>query len=119
MQYFELINLIITLVMSTWWLAAYTKVYIKKYEQDAKIDGDYESERGSIQYARDYLRAITYFSVIAGIVLTLGFAFLFILQNESFSDIPVFSTIVSSGLHMPFFLMLYGYIIKKPPRAQC
>lgn len=112
MPYHELLNIVVTLAMSIWWFTAYTRVYLKKYEQDAKIDGVYEAEHSDILRAKAYLRAVSYFTVISGTVLTFGFAFLFLIQSDAFPNIPFLGALISSGLHVPFFLALYGYLIK-------
>lgn len=53
------------------------------------------------------------FSYISMLILPIAFIILYILQNIIPHDLKCISMLLSSGIHVPFILLLAGYIIRK------
>ena len=112
MDIIMLLNVLATLVISTIYMASYQKRVIKMSEFIFKnIDSNETNLTESIQNTQTHIIAATWLIIISGITLTIGFTALYIFQSK-YSFFPLYvQTFISSGLYVPVFLLIIGFII--------
>lgn len=107
-----ILNVIVTLVITTIYIFLYQKRSLKMVEYIFNnIDSNKENITKNIHATQTYIIATTWFIIICGITLTLGFITLFIFQSKSSCFSSYIQTFISSGLHIPIFLFIIGLII--------
>ena len=111
MDYFILVNHIVSLIASVWFSNKCCIKCLQEYENDRKQDGTYEKRKAEICNDRIYLSATSLFIKISGVVLTIGFTLLYIIQNNLTDFSKKKKKIVSSGIHIPIILISCGKII--------
>lgn len=102
------------LLAACFFLTSWVRITLHKMERDARIDGNALAVKEARE-AKNYTKMAASQILITGLVLTGGFCALYMLQNAALPG--VISQILSTGIHMPILLMLYGWIIKKAVRA--
>lgn len=108
-----LLNIIVTLVISTLYMAAYQKRAINMVEFIFKnIDSKEENITENMHVTQTHIIAATWLIIISGITLTIGFIALYFFQSKSSSLPSYVQTFISSGLHIPLFLFVIGFVIR-------
>ncbi len=110
MDKFVLINILFSMI-------ATTSYHISIYRDELAISQFYcnkfhpEKRKNTniiISEEINHVGEILFLMIIEGIILTIGYLILFFLH----SDIPWLTAIFETGIHIPFFLMFYGILIK-------
>ncbi|MBD5487319.1 MAG: hypothetical protein HDR13_00770 [Lachnospiraceae bacterium] len=112
MDIIMILNILTTLIISTLYISLYQKRAIKMVEYIYNnIGSSEENVTEKIYITQTHIIATTWFIIICGITLTIGFTALFIFQSKSSCFSPYIQTFISSGLYVPIFLFIIGLII--------
>lgn len=108
------LNILVTLVISTIFMIEYQKRAIEMIESIFKNEDSNETNvTESIQNNQLHIIATSRLIIICGIVLTIGFTGLYIFQSKSDYYPPYIQTCISSGLYVPIFLFVIGFMINQ------
>lgn len=118
MDIIMILNIFTTLIISILYMYSYQKRSIKLVEYIFNhIDSNEENIAENIHVTQTYIIATTWFIIISGIILTIGFTALFIFQSKSSYFSSYMQTFISSGLHIPIFLFIIGLAINLSYKA--
>lgn len=115
MKYLLLLCYFISAILAMLFSTEYYKCVVRRAE-NILIERNPSQKAGTKKFTgtlNSYIHDILMFSYIAMVLLPIAFIALYFLQNTaSPSSVPI-SILLASGLHVPFILLLSGYIIRQ------
>lgn len=115
MKYLLLLCYFISAILAMLFSTEYYKCVIKRSENiliERKPSQKAETKKftGTLS---SYIHDILMFSYIAMVMLPIAFIALYLLQNAASPSSVLISILLTSGIHVPFILLLSGYIIRQ------
>lgn len=113
MKYLLLLCYFISAILAMLFSTEYYKCVVRRAE-NILIERNPSQKAGTKKFAgtlNSYIHDILMFSYIAMVLLPIAFIALYFLQNTASPGSVPISILLASGLHVPFILLLSGYLI--------
>ena len=111
-DYIYIANFVLAVICGSIYLTASTREYIRHFIRINKIEGQDKSVIDQCQITIQRIKQLRNFIMISGIILTTGLIFLYKLTELTDNHSAIVAGMLSSGIHVPILLMLYGIIIR-------